>query len=93
MSSEPTRAQLSALKWLAHRNGEGVFNRDGVLMAGGDLAPVQRRTWARLTSLGLCGIPALKRLELTPAGRALDLSGVDESDDHGRNDAIYEDDV
>jgi hypothetical protein len=48
-----TNAQRDALLWLAEHNGDGVFNRNGVLLAAGELAPVMRSTWNALRALGL----------------------------------------
>lgn len=75
-----TNAQKSALLWLRNRNGDGVFDRYQVLVAGGERAPYMRSTWSRLESLGfveryLNG----RRLKVTDAGRALDLRGVSEN--------------
>ena len=43
MSDKATAAQLSALKWLHNRNGDGVFDRNQVLTAAGERAPVPER--------------------------------------------------
>lgn len=48
-----TKAQRDALKWLAEHNGDGVFDRNGVLLAAGELAPFMRSTWNALRVLGL----------------------------------------
>jgi hypothetical protein len=48
-----TKPQADALRWLIRRNGDGVFDRDGVLLAAGELAPFMRSTWNRLRDLGL----------------------------------------
>ena len=48
-----TNAQRDALKWLAEHNGDGVFDRYGVLLAAGELAPVMRSTWNALRVFGL----------------------------------------
>ncbi|MGE0425285.1 MAG: hypothetical protein AB7O88_23705 [Reyranellaceae bacterium] len=75
-----SQSQLSALKWLVNRNGDGVFDRNQVLVAGGERAPVMRGTWNRLADLGFVE-PYLerRRLRVTAAGRAVDLSHVGES--------------
>lgn len=48
-----TKPQAEALRWLLDRNGDGVFDRDGVLLAAGELAPFMRSTWNVLRDLGL----------------------------------------
>jgi len=47
------RAQKDALKWLSEHNGDGVFDRYGLLLAAGELAPFMRSTWNALALLGL----------------------------------------
>lgn len=76
----PTDAQLAALKWLRNRNGDGVFDRNQVLVASGERAPVMRSTWSRLEGFGLIErYLNNRRARLTEAGRAVDLSRVQES--------------
>ncbi|AZO77739.1 MULTISPECIES: hypothetical protein [unclassified Bosea (in: a-proteobacteria)] len=48
-----TKAQEAALAWLRERNGDGCFDRNGVLLAAGESAPVTRTTWNHLRDLGL----------------------------------------
>ncbi|KRR21889.1 hypothetical protein [Bradyrhizobium retamae] len=48
-----TQSQRDALKWLSEHNGDGVFDRNGVLLAAGELAPFVRSTWNALAALGL----------------------------------------
>lgn len=52
----PTKAQLAALKWLRFRNGTGLFDKNDVLLAAGELAPVMRSTWNALRDAGLLRI-------------------------------------
>lgn len=47
-----TKAQEAALAWLRERNGDGCFDRNGVLLAAGERAPVTRATWNKLRDLG-----------------------------------------
>ena len=47
-----TAAQERALKWLADRGGDGVFDRHGVALAQGDSAPFERKTWNALRDAG-----------------------------------------
>lgn len=47
-----TKAQKAALDWLRAHNGTGVFDRNGVLLAGGELAPFTRATWNALRDAG-----------------------------------------
>lgn len=46
-------AQRQALKWLSEHNGDGLFDKNGVLVAAGEKAPVMRLTWNALRDLGL----------------------------------------
>lgn len=78
--SELTKAQRSALLWLRNRNGDGMFDRNGVLLAAGQTAPVMRSTWNKLKAAGLVESYARIRLRVTELGRALDLKGVSEPD-------------
>lgn len=48
-----TAVQHSALRWLRDRNSDGVFDRNGVLLAAGELAPHVRATWNALRDAGL----------------------------------------
>ena len=47
-----TRAQSAALKWLSDHGGDGMFDKNGVLLAAGESAPVRRVTWNNLRDLG-----------------------------------------
>lgn len=80
MSATPS--QLAALKWLRNRNADGVFDKFGVLVAAGECAPVRRRTWGRLSAYGYTEIYSKRRLRVTPAGMAVDLSKIQESQSH-----------
>ncbi|RUV69654.1 MAG: hypothetical protein EOR26_05085 [Mesorhizobium sp.] len=71
---------LSALKWLRNRNGDGVFDRNQVLVAGGERAPVMRSTWNKLQAAELVEFYMERRhLRVTQAGYLVDLSRVEES--------------
>lgn len=71
---------LSALKWLRNRNGDGVFDRNQVLVAGGERAPVMRATWNKLQASELVEFyMERRRLRVTHAGYLVDLSRVEES--------------
>ncbi|MER8556111.1 hypothetical protein NKH37_28825 [Mesorhizobium sp. M1217] len=73
-------AMLAALKWLRNRNGDGVFDRNQVLVAGGDRAPVMRATWNKLEARGLIEFYLdRRRVRVTQAGYLADLSRVEES--------------
>jgi hypothetical protein len=73
-------AHLSALKWLRNRNGDGVFDRYQVLVAGGECAPVMRATWSRLETMGFVErYNNRRRLRVTEAGLRIDVSKVEES--------------
>ena len=52
--SELTGAQQRALKWLCERNGAGVLDRYGRLVAGGEVATqFHPTTWLRLVAAGM----------------------------------------
>ena len=72
-----TEAKRAALKWLRDRNGTGVFDRDGVLLAGGELGPFMRSTWNKLRDEGFLVIEK-KRVTLLPAAYAVDVGRVDD---------------
>lgn len=75
-----TKSQKSALLWLKNRNGDGVFDRNGVLNASGERAPYMRGTWNKLRDAGLAEFYLdNRRLRLTEAGKAADLRGVSEN--------------
>jgi len=63
----------AALKWLSDHNGDGLFDRHGVLVASGESAPHMRATWNRLKALGFVeeygGKTGRGRLKLTEGGR------------------------
>ena len=48
-----TKSQVAALRWLKERSGDGCFDNDGVLLAGGELAPFMRSTWNALRYAGM----------------------------------------
>lgn len=47
-----TEAQKKALEWLSERNGDGLFDKFGVLVAAGERAPFMRSTWNALRDSG-----------------------------------------
>ena len=47
-----TMAQSEALKWLREHGGDGIFDRNGVLLAAGESAPHTRSTWNALAKIG-----------------------------------------
>lgn len=47
-----TPAQREALFWLRQHNGDGVFDKFGVLLAAGERAPFTRSTWNALRDAG-----------------------------------------
>jgi len=72
---------LSALLWLKNRTGDGVFDRNQVLTAAGERAPVMRSTWSKLENDGLVErYLSNRRLRITDAGKLVDLRGVRESE-------------
>jgi hypothetical protein len=73
-------ACCSALKWLRNRNGDGVFDKNHVLVAAGERAPVMRSTWNRLEQA--CCVEfymGRKRLRVTKRGHELPLDWIGES--------------
>lgn len=48
-----TKAQLAALKWFNEHGGDGMFDKNGVLLAGGESGPHTRSTWNALSGHGL----------------------------------------
>lgn len=76
-----TRPQLSALKWLRNRDGDGIFDKTHVLCARGERAGVMRTTWNALAGAGAIEFYAdRKRARVTEYGRSVDVSQVWESD-------------
>ncbi|WP_457660862.1 hypothetical protein [Sinorhizobium medicae] len=74
-----TDAMKSALKWLTNRNADGVFDKNQVLIAAGQRAPVMRSTWSRLEKAGLVErYMNNRRMKITAAGLAMNLRGVQE---------------
>jgi hypothetical protein len=47
-----TQSQADALKWLKDHNGDGCFDRNGVVLSAGESAPVMRSTWNALRDAG-----------------------------------------
>lgn len=61
-----SKAQLKALKWLHNRGGTGVFEKNHqVLVAQGERAPIERRTWNALRDRG-CVIIKDNRVYIDP---------------------------
>lgn len=66
-----TKSQLAALEWLREHNGTGVFDKNGVLLAAGELAPFTRSTWNALRDAGKIemfkpGIKGPARVQVIP---------------------------
>lgn len=64
-----TKAQSVALEWLISRGGDGVFDRNGVALAQGESASVERKTWNALAELGKIEFYGGKRSGGTGYGR------------------------
>ena len=47
-----TAPQKQALGWLSKHAGDGLFDNNGVLLAGGESAPFMRSTWNNLHAFG-----------------------------------------
>lgn len=76
-----TVSMLAALKWLRNRNGDGVFDRNQVLTAAGERAPIMRSTWSKLEKAGLVEFYLnRRRLRVTANGLAIDLAKISESE-------------
>lgn len=67
MEKKLTKPQEGALRWLYNHGGSGIFNKNGVLMARGDLAGVMRSTWNVLRDARLITIDK-KRIVTTKEG-------------------------
>ncbi|MDP2150055.1 MAG: hypothetical protein Q8K13_10485 [Parvibaculum sp.] len=69
-----TQAQAAALKWFREHGGDGVFDKNGVLLAAGESAPHMRSTWNSLARAGLLefygGNTGRRRARLTARGAA-----------------------
>ncbi len=79
-SVQITDSMKSALKWLRNRNADGVFDKNQVLTAAGERAPVMRSTWSRLERAGLVKrYINNRRLMVTVSGLEMDLHSVRES--------------
>lgn len=75
-----TPAMKSALLWLRNRNGDGVFDKSGVLVAAGQRAGVDRSTWNKLSDAGMVEFyRKRKRVRITFDGKYLKLNDVIES--------------
>jgi len=59
-----TDSQALALRWLKCHNGDGGFDKNGVLIAAGEKAPFMRSTWNVLAQRGLVEIYDKKRLRV-----------------------------
>lgn len=69
-----TKSCKAALEWFAKHGGDGMFDNNGVVLAGGESAPFMRMTWNTLRDAGLVEFynPTGKgrgRLRLTDEGR------------------------
>ncbi|MFZ2869642.1 hypothetical protein [Zavarzinia sp.] len=68
-----TGTQITALRWLAHHGGDGLFDRThgNTVLAAGEISPVMRATWNGLVAAGLVERygPKMRRVRLTEAGR------------------------
>ena len=53
MTHTLTKAQQEALRWLREHGGDGCFDANGIVLAGGETAPVMRITWNALRDAGL----------------------------------------
>lgn len=60
-----TPAQREALIWLQQHNGDGVFDKHGVLLAAGESAPFMRSTWNALRDMGRVEMYDRKRVRVT----------------------------
>ncbi|TAK50257.1 MAG: hypothetical protein EPO23_03360 [Xanthobacteraceae bacterium] len=76
--SKQTAPVAQALDWLRRHGADGMFDKNGVLLASGDLAPFMRSTWNALRDLGLVEFynptPGKGRGRVRLTQRALSLS-------------------
>ncbi|MBZ9807668.1 hypothetical protein [Mesorhizobium sp. ESP-6-2] len=79
-ASKQTSAMLSALLWLRNRNGDGVFDRNQILVAGGQRAPYMRGTWTKLAAEEMVEFyHDRRRVRVTDFGHLVNLKGVKEN--------------
>lgn len=76
---ELTKAQRAALRWFYNRGGDGMFNKGQVMLARGELAAVERKTWNALAKaepplITYSTGKGYKRATLTDAGKAVALT-------------------
>lgn len=62
-----TANQLGALDWLKSHNGDGLFDKNGVLVAAGEKAPFTRSTWNILRKAGLIEFYDKRRVRVVRA--------------------------
>lgn len=61
---------LSALRWLAERNGDGSYGGKGnVLVAAGEVAPFMRATFNAMAKEGLVELYGHRRIRITDTGK------------------------
>lgn len=48
-----TKTQREAFRWLAERNGDGMFVGFGHVLAAGEVSPSSRAMWNKLRELGV----------------------------------------
>lgn len=59
-----TKSQVNALTWLRQHNGEGCFDKHGVLLAAGETAPFRRVTWNTLRAAGFIEYYGKRRVRM-----------------------------
>lgn len=70
-----TRAMLKALIWLSDHGGDGVIDRYGRIVAGGETSP-QSPTWLRLMTHGLITGDGINRIRITAKGEDVLEEGI-----------------
>lgn len=78
MTMKLTPTQMNAIRWLKERNGSGVIDRLGRVLAAGEIVgryqddelveAVGSATWSRLFSLGMVEPDGPNRLRITDLG-------------------------
>ena len=53
MSATLSSSCRKAVVWLREHNGDGVFDKHGVVLAAGETGPFMRSTWNTLRDAGL----------------------------------------
>lgn len=75
-----TDSQRAALTWLRRHGSDGLFCKDGVLMACGERAPFMRSTWNALVKEGVAEFYGDGRGRIRLTGNSSAVHGVSDED-------------